>query len=672
MDLKDLYGVGKTRLESLRAAGIASLRDLLYALPSGYKDTTSLASIKDVVPGETVAVQGIFRSKPKLSRFKGLCTVTARLEDETGKITCVWFNQPWMVQNLSGRENVLLYGRVEAHKTGLRLVNPSLEESPGITPIYKPLPGLPGKVMQNLVTLALNQVDDCCPETLPQNLRMRYGLCEKNFAIRQAHFPDNKEALKSARERLSFEQLLFYQAALGSIRDKRGKGISFSVSSSELHTFWNSLPFPPTSAQKRVLEEVARDLSSSLPMARLIQGDVGCGKTALAFGALYATAMHGFQGALMAPTEILARQHYVSAQTFLKPMGISCGLLLGGMKAGERRAALEAIESGAWQVVIGTHALISDGVCYQNLGLVVTDEQHRFGVRQRTALFQKGTVHEDETVPNVLVMSATPIPRTLALILYGDLDLSVVDELPPGRTPVYTRIVPEEKRMAMYSFIVKEIQAGKQAYIVCPMVEESEALADVKAAQSEYAFLLSGPLQGLRVGLTYGKQPPQEKAEVLEAFAAGDLQALVATTVIEVGVNVPNATIMVIEDAQRYGLSQLHQLRGRVGRGSEQSWCFLLAEPNERLKTIAGTNDGFVIAQKDLELRGPGEFFGTRQHGAPILPGLSLNGDVQLLEKTQTCLRELRQDKRLQVEWAIVKAQARRDFANLLQSISLN
>ncbi len=672
MELKDLRGVGKTRLESLRAAGIISLRDLLFFLPTGYKDTTAVIPIGELAPGQTAAVMGSIKGKPRLNRFKGLNSVTASLWDETGHIACVWYNQPWMEKTIGSRAQVLLYGRVEERGGKKQLLNPTLEDAPGIAPVYRPLDGLPGKVMRGLVQIALAQVEDTCPETLPNSLRLRYGLCEKNYAIRQAHFPDSRESLASARRRLSFEQLLLYQAALGIMRDRKERGVIIPAVKGEEDAFWQGLPFAPTGAQRRVLKEIMDDLAAPHPMARLVQGDVGSGKTALAFGALYLAVKHGYQGALMAPTEILARQHYVGAQQLLQPLGISCGLLMGGMKAAERRQALSAIRAGAWQVVIGTHALISEGVEYSRLGLVITDEQHRFGVRQRTALSRKADGGAGELPPNVLVMSATPIPRTLALILYGDLDVSVVDELPPGRTPVTTRIVPETKRDAMYGFIKSEVAMGRQAYIVCPLVEESEALADVKAAQSHYAELTNGPLKGLRVGLTFGRQSPGEKAEVLEAFAAGELQVLVATTVIEVGVNVPNATVMVIEDAQRYGLSQLHQLRGRVGRGGAQSWCFLLAEPNERLKTLAATNDGFEIARKDLQLRGPGEFFGTRQHGAPLLPGLSTDGDVKLLDETQKCLRELRREKELRVEWAIIKAQARQDFAHRLLQVSLS
>ncbi len=672
MELGDLRGVGKTRLEALRAAGICSLRDLLFFLPVGYKDTTRLTPVKELAPGQSAAVLGSFKGRPRLSRFRGLTSVTAALMDETGHISCVWYNQPWMEKNLAGREQVLLYGRVEERGGKVQMVNPSLEEEPGIAPIYKPLDSIPGKVMRGLMRIALDQVEDTCPETLPNSLRLRYGLCEKNYAIRQAHFPDSREALETARRRLSFEQFLFFQTALGLVRGRREKGISIPSDPEEIGGFWQSLPFAPTFAQMRVLSEIAADLKAELPMARLVQGDVGSGKTAIAFGALYLAARAGFQGALMAPTEILARQHYKSAEAVLKPLGVTFGLLLGGMKAAERREALAAIREGAWQVVIGTHALISQNVEYSRLGLAVTDEQHRFGVGQRTALRQKGMAETEAPAPNVLVLSATPIPRTLALILYGDLDVSVVDELPPGRMPVHTRVVSEEKREAMYGFIKSQAALGRQAYIVCPLVEDSEAMAEVKAAQSHYAELTKGPLCGLKVGLTYGKQPAREKAEVLSAFAAGELQVLVATTVIEVGVNVPSATMMVIEDAQRYGLSQLHQLRGRVGRGADQSWCFLLAEPNERLKTLTQTNDGFEIAKKDLQLRGPGEFFGTRQHGVPVLPGFSMEGDVRLLEETQNCLRELRAKQEYRVEWALVKAQARSDFAHRLQTVSFS
>ena len=404
-------------------------------------------------------------------------------------------------------------------------------------------------------------------------------------------------------------------------------------------------------------------------MSRLIQGDVGCGKTALAFGAIALTCGAGFQCAMMAPTEILARQHYASARQLLEPMGIRCGLLIGSMKASEKRKAHEAAADGAWQAVFGTHALISEGVRYHRLGLVITDEQHRFGVRQRSMLQERGT--EDQRSPHVLVMSATPIPRTLALILYGDLDVSVVDELPPGRTPVRTRLVPEEKRPGMYAFLRSEISRGRQAYVVCPLVEDSEELEDVRSAQTVWKNLTEHELAGLRVGLTWGSQPSAEKEEVLRAFSAGEMQVLVSTTVIEVGVNVPNATVMIVENAERFGLSQLHQLRGRVGRGSEESWCFLLADGSEKLRILTQTNDGFEVARKDLELRGPGDLLGTRQSG-DAMNGVLLDGDVRLLEEAARCMRELRENPMYREERTAVERQAAAAYADRFARIARN
>lgn len=667
MELKDLKGLGPTRLEALRAMGICSLRDLLYNLPVSYQDGTHCMPCALAV-GET-AVQGALRADPKLSRFNGLTKITAILRDESGDLPLVWYNQPWVCQQLHGGEIYLLYGRV-TEKNGKRIMtNPRRLTEPTIFPVYRAVSGLPAKTMLKIMELALEQVDECCPETLPQGVRLHHGLCEKNFAIRQAHFPSCMENLRMARRRLSFEQMLLYQAGIGLMRQRGEKGLAMPLPADCAADYWQHMPFPPTGAQQRVLEEILADMRQPRPMSRLVQGDVGCGKTVLAFGALWAAASCGFQGALMAPTEILARQHLESAQKMLEPLGIHCGLLLGGMRASERRQALQAIESGAWQVVVGTHALLSEGVIYHRLGLVVTDEQHRFGVRQRSLLQQKGD--ENGVLPHVLVMSATPIPRTLALILYGDLDISVVHELPPGRTPVKTRIVPEEKRAGMYGFLRAEVAAGRQAYIVCPLVEDSEALAEVKSATAHYEELISGPLKGLRVGLTYGKQKADEKERTLAAFTQGELDVLVSTTVIEVGVNVPNATVMLIENADRYGLSQLHQLRGRVGRGSAESWCFLMAEPNERLRTLTQTNDGFVVAQKDLELRGPGDLFGTRQHGE-AMAGFLLDGDVRLLEEAVRCMKELRENAAHQEERAQIEAQAAIFFHDRLRDVALN
>ncbi len=667
MELKDLRGLGSARLAALENAGIRTLDDLISVYPAAYRDTSRITPISCVCEGAVCCVSGTLEAAPKLSFFNRLARVTAVLHDSTGSIQLMWYNQPWLQKQLHAGQELLLYGKPERGKNGrLQLVSPSIEHERAIIPVYKPPAGIPPKIFAGWVAQALSQMETCCPETLPPALRSRYRLCERNFALRQIHHPDTMESLHAAQQRLAFEQLLLYQAALSTLRSRPGKALAIPFSETHARSFWQSLPFPATAAQLRVFHDIQQDMARSSPMRRMVQGDVGCGKTAIAFAAMYCCARAGLQSALMAPTEILARQHLESARQMLEPLGIRCGLLLGGMKAKERREALENIRSGAWQVVIGTHALLSEGIHYHNLSLVITDEQHRFGVTQRHRLSQKAL---DGQEAHVLVMSATPIPRSLALILFGDLDISIVDELPPGRTPVRTRIVPEAKREALYRFIRTQAAEGRQTYIVCPLVEESETM-QAQSAQDLYAELCCGPLSALRLGLTYGTQDSAEKARVLSAFAAGEIDVLVATTVIEVGVNVPNATVMVIENADRFGLSQLHQLRGRVGRGSQESWCFLMGEANERLTALCATNDGFVIANKDLEMRGPGEFLGTAQHGTGIFSLLA--ADPLLLQQTQECLRWLESDPAQNEGLAQVQAHAQQLFAARLNQIALN
>ena len=668
MELSSMRGVGPARLESLRAVGIVSLRDLLYTLPVRYEDRTQVTPICDARSGE-VLIMGVVAEPPRVSRYNGLTRVTAAISDGTGKLPLAWYNQPWMAQQLPVGQSIMLYGRIGLSRNRPIMQNAQRVTEPSIQPVYKAVKGIPAKSFRTMMEQALAQVDECCPETLPHDLRMRHGLCELNFALRQAHFPSNLENLKQARRRLAFEQMLMYQAALGLLRHHKENGIALPLKKNAPDAFWDTLPFAPTGAQRRVLEEIAADMRSMRAMSRLVQGDVGCGKTALAFGAIAMCCGAGYQAAMMAPTEILARQHYESAKAMLEPLGIRCGLLMGSLKAKAKREAHAACQSGEWDAVFGTHALISEGVKYQQLGLVVTDEQHRFGVRQRSTLQEKGA-HEEKS-PHVLVMSATPIPRTLALILYGDLDVSVVDELPPGRTPVKTRIVPDEKRESMYGFLRNEVAKGRQGYVVCPLVEDSDMLEDVRSAQATYDELVGGVLHGLRVGLTWGDQPADEKAKVLSDFTAGSLDVLVSTTVIEVGVNVPNASVMIIENAERYGLSQLHQLRGRVGRGTAESWCFLLAGENERLRILTETNDGFRVAQKDLELRGPGDLMGTRQSGE-MLAGFLLDGDVKLLEEAANCMKRLRSDASLAEERAAVEAVAMTHYGDKLAQVALN
>lgn len=666
-ELKDLRGLGPARLALLEKAGIHTLYDLLMVMPRDYRDTTVITAIKDVQPGQFFCVRGYLKAAPKSAWFKGINRATASLKDESGTLSLIWFNQPWVSKQLSTEEELLLSGIPAADKSGrIHLYNPRRETVQALMPIYHVPAGIPAAAFGQWMEQAMEELDACCPETLPNDVRMQYGLCERNYALRQIHAPESREALQIAQKRMAFETLLLYQAALSLLRGTPGNARSIPVEADAGERYWRSLPFPPTRAQTRVFGDICQDMRLSKAMRRMVQGDVGCGKTAIAFGAMYCCASAGYQCALMAPTEILSRQHLESAKHMLEPLGIRCGLLLGGMKTKERREALEAIRTGAWQVVIGTHALLSEGVAFHQLSLVITDEQHRFGVQQRYRLSQKA---EEGLEPHVLVMSATPIPRSLALILYGDLDISIVDELPPGRTPVKTHIVPENKRDGLYDFIRRQAAAGWQTYIVCPLVEESEAI-EARSAQETYADLCNGPLSSLRLGLTYGGQDNAEKERTLAAFSRGEIDVLVATTVIEVGVNVPRATVMVIENADRFGLSQLHQLRGRVGRGAQESWCFLLAEPNDRLRALCATNDGFKIARKDLELRGPGEFLGTAQHGQGAFAMLAADG--RLIAETQRCLKELRDDPTKKEAWNMVQASAQQLFREQMDKTVLN
>ena len=647
MELTNLKGIGAGRLQALNDAGIRSVRDLLMRLPVSYKDTAHPQMISSLRTGQLACVEGFVKETPKLARFSGKTMVSAVLTDDSGSLPLRWFNQPWMKDIIRPDQPLLLYGRVGEYRGRRVLQSPSLEKERALLAQYRPVAGIPQKTYAGFVREGLQYLDAVLSETLPAALLSRHQLMGLTEAVRTAHQPPDAAALALARRRFDFEDLLLYQAAMDRVRGSKRMGVPFSFPLDGPDRFWQSLPFPPTGAQRRVLSEIAADLREETPMSRLVQGDVGCGKTAIAFGAIYLAWLSGFQSALMAPTEILARQHFESAQKTLAPLGLSCGLLTGHMKAAEKREALETIRAGGYDVVIGTHALISPGVEHQNLGLVITDEQHRFGVRQRRTLALKA-----DREPHTLVMSATPIPRSLALVLYGDLDLSIVDEMPPGRTPVLTRIVPEEKRPGLYDFIIREAAEGHQTYIVCPLVEESETI-DVPSAQEVYASLCRGPLSSLRLGLTWGSQAQEEKEQVISAFASGKLDVLVSTTVIEVGVNVPSATVMVIESADRFGLSQLHQLRGRVGRGAVRSWCFLMGEKNDRLDALCRTNDGFEIAREDLRQRGPGELMGTQQHGIPLLPGLKEGYDVALIEETRNEWKYLQnakaEDERSQV-----------------------
>lgn len=662
----DVKGVGPARLAVLEQAGFLFPEQLAQRLPIGYRDTTRVVPLSMLRPGTECAFEAVIARQARVVRLGGRVYVTTTLQDETGTLKCTWFSAPWMARNLPTGKRLRFFGRITRAKNGSLLgIGPRIVDTPCIEPVYRPLDKLPPKTMRQLIAAALDagRFDDPLPETF----RNRYNLCPRQFALRQAHFPQTHEALGEARRRLAFEDLTLFQTHLQALRIRNPKGVQIPSKQAQADTFWKSLPFAPTSAQRRVLEEIRKDMAAAAPMGRLVQGDVGSGKTAIAFGALYLAAQAGVQGAMMAPTEVLAAQHYRTARKLLQPLGITCALLTGKQPAAERRAAKAQVASGEAQAVFGTHALISRDVAYHRLGLAITDEQHRFGVRQRTSL----SVKAEGPAPNVLVMSATPIPRTLSLILFGDLDLSIVDELPPGRTPVKTRIVPEAKRAAMYDFIREQAAAGRQAYVVCPLVEDSE-IKEGASAQAMYETLREGPLSGLRVALVHGRQRTEEKDALLQTFAEGALDVLVSTTVIEVGVDVPNATVMVVENADQFGLSQLHQLRGRVGRGDGESYCFLMAHSNERLQALLSTTDGFVIAQKDLEQRGPGEWFGTRQHGAPEMPGAALGGDMRLIEETQQAVRQLLTDSSRRHEADAMRRAAADRYGDQLEGVGLN
>ena len=662
--LTTIKGIGPARVKAFEAAGIRTVRELVMFLPKEYRDLDDITVLCDLRPGDTATVKARVAGEVSVKFARKLTIIKVYVTDGTETLPVIWFNQPWLKAQLTQGRELLLYGKAEMRSGSVTLISPTMETGGGLVPIYRSIAGIPPKALRQSVASALSLCEGQWPDELPEAVRHRHGLCERNFAMRCAHFPDSREALEAARRRIAFEELLLYQVALRLFRHAERKGIKITFPDDAVEQFWSALPFSPTNAQRRVLDEVANDLRSEKAMARMVQGDVGSGKTAIAFASMALAHAGGWQSALMAPTEVLARQHYDAAKKLLEPLGLRCGLLVGSLTAKQHRLAHEAIAAGEWDAVIGTHALITEGVEYKHLGLVVTDEQHRFGVRQRSMLSEKG----DQ--PNVLVMSATPIPRTLSLILYGDLDISIVDELPPGRTPVKTRIVPEDKREGLYGFLRAEVKKGRQVYFVCPLVEESEAI-EASPAEVVYEELRTKKLPDLNIELVHGRMKSADKDAALERFRTGEADVLVSTTVIEVGVNVPNATVMVIENAERFGLAQLHQLRGRVGRGSHESWCFLMAEPNPRLKFMCSTNDGFKVAQKDMELRGPGELFGTRQSGTLTAGIGALAGDAELLKVTHDEASHLMDEPDSPDTLAVI-ALARERFAERMERVGVN
>lgn len=661
-----LHGVGAARAAALSRAGVCSLRDLLYFAPREYQDFSAATQIARLAHGETAAVRAVILDEPRLVRVSGgMQMVTLTAQDETGRMQAVWFNQPYRKNQLHAGQTRVFCGRADRSR-GVKLVSPSVaEELPGIVPVYPFLKGVRQQLLRDAVARALKASLSEVTETLPADILEEYGLYGIREALASLHFPQTLAQATQAKRRLAFEDMLCYLLAVGLLKQTRSSraGIAFCTMGLA-EAFASLLPFPLTTAQKRVMEEIARDMQMETPMNRLVQGDVGSGKTVLAFFTLYVAVKNGYQAALMAPTELLARQHFaLLSKLFEEP---AC-LLVSGMAKKERDAAYAGLESGTARIVVGTHALLQEGVCFENLGAVVTDEQHRFGVRQRAQLFNKG-----KKTPDALVMSATPIPRTLAMLLYGDLSLSAVDELPPGRKSVMTRLVPEERRHDMYRFVEREVQEGRQAYVVCPLVEPSEEFESRSAQQ--VCLELCGLLPGLRVALLHGRMAAAKKEETVAAFRAGMVDILVSTTVVEVGVDVPNAAVMVVEGAERFGLAQLHQLRGRVGRGAAQSYCFLLCGTDseaakKRLEILTKTGDGFRIAQCDLELRGPGEFLGTRQHG-DALSAIRLAGNMDVLLDAQRAADALSSQE--QPGSAAIFERARSLYRGRMQEIANN
>ena len=647
-DVRYIKGIGEQRAKALGKLGITTLKDLISYFPRGYEDRTLTRPIRELTLGEYACVKAMVAADPTARRISGgRMLVKARAVDEGGSLDLVFFNQEYRKNSLHKGETYIFYGKVEGDLLRRQMINPLIEKegqqqiTGRIMPLYPLTAGVSQLILSRAVRQGLDECRELLEDALPDKVRRQHNLCYTNFAYENVHFPASPEALEIARRRLVFEELFLLTCGLQRLRARRQNVAGPVCQVLDMAPFYEKLPFSLTGAQKRAIDDAIGDMCTGRPMNRLCQGDVGSGKTMVAAGCVWFAARNGWQSALMAPTEILARQHYEGLSPLFARFGLRCALLTGSTRAKERREILSGLADGTVDLCIGTHALLTGDVQYARLGLVITDEQHRFGVNQRSLLGQKAA-H-----PHTLVLSATPIPRTLALIIYGDLDVSIIDELPPGRQKVDTFAVDESYRARINAFIRKQVAEGHQVFIVCPLVGDGEEIPDERKAVTAYAQdLQSRVFPDLRISLLHGKMKAKDKEAVMAAFAAGQSDILVSTTVIEVGVDVPNANTMVVENAERFGLSQLHQLRGRVGRGSAKSYCILMSdnqneETRQRLKVMTHTNDGFKISEEDLRLRGPGDFFGARQHGLPAMKIADLSCDMRLLDEAQKAAKAL-------------------------------
>lgn len=663
-DIKTLRGVGEKRAALFRRLGAPTVGDLLRLYPRAYEDWSCAVPIADTTLNEIAVVRATVVKTPTEHRVKGgKLLYKVIVSDGLSDMNLTFFNNRYIPNLLKAGEEYIFRGKVTGTLLRREMTAPEFlpeAKNPAIVPIYPATQGLTSRMISNAVQEALKLLPETVNDPLPPELREKYQLCHLGYALEHIHFPQSEEKLATARYRLIFEEFLVLQLGLMGIKQGRKSENLHPIPNRFPEGFTALLPFALTGAQRRTITEAVADMAGASPMNRLVQGDVGSGKTAVAAALCWSVIQSGMQAALMAPTEILAAQHFSSLSSLLAPAGVRCALLTGSVKAAEKRRLFAALEAGEIDLVIGTHALIGDKVQFRDLGLVVTDEQHRFGVNQRSALAKKGAS------PHLLVMSATPIPRTLALMMYGDLDISVLDELPPGRQKINTYLIDPPKRQRAFGFIKKHLDEGRQGYLICPLIDEDET---GMMSVTQYAELVRRAFPGCTVGALHGKMKAAEKEQVMEAFSRGETQLLVSTTVVEVGVDVPNAVIMLIENAERYGLSQLHQLRGRIGRGTYQSSCILVTDiKNEdslkRLALFRDTSDGFQIAEADLKLRGSGDFFGQRQHGLPQLKIADLSTDMRVLHQAQQCAKALFSSPALETNlYRGLRSEVRRLFA---------